>query len=548
MTKAPPNSSTLSTPKEEKKENAQQTQRNLADSEERFQLLVESVSDYAIFLLDPNGYVQSWNAGAQRFKGYKAEEAIGKHFSIFYTQKDIDRQHPQNELTIALKEGRFEEEGWRVRQDGSQFWANVVITKLVNSGGQLVGFAKVTRDLTQKMLAEEQLKFSEERYRLLVSAVKDYAIFMIDPEGYVATWNEGAQRLKGYLPEEIIGQHFSKFYPTAEIRSKKPEWELEEATMTGRFEDEGWRVRKDGTHFWANVTLTAIKNKDGKMLGFSKVTRDMTERRRLEERLRRSNEDLDERVRERTAQLEHAIRARDEFLSIASHELRTPMTSLKLQVQMAQRQIEKNDPQAFHEKTKKFILGAGRQLDRIVGLIDNMLDVSKISMDRLNVDKRPIDLCEVIQEATGHFEEQFLSAGCVMTLKCEGPIPVYGDSSRLDQVFSNLLMNALKYGGGRPVAIITHVGPSKVLIEFHDQGMGIAKDDQARIFDRFERAVSANTVSGMGLGLFISRKIVEAHQGEILLQSEPGKGSVFTVTLPLSTGTQQAAGNDRKAP
>lgn len=502
-------------------------------SEERFKLLIESVYDYAIFLLDSEGYIQSWNPGAQRFKGYTAQEAIGKHFSIFYTEKDIQKKHPDQELAIASKEGRFEEEGWRVRKNGTQFWANVVITKLTDSDGQHVGYAKVTRDLTQRMEAEERLKFSEERYRLLVSAVKDYAIFMIDPEGIVATWNDGAVRLKGYLPNEIIGQHFSKFYPEEDIQDKKPELEIEEATRTGRFEHEGWRVRKDGSRFWANVVLTAIRNAQGRMIGFSKVTQDMTDRKRLEEELRRSNEELDARVRERTAQLEKAIKSRDEFMSIISHELRTPVTSLKLQVQTALRQANKGNSAAFAERALKFVRGTGQQLDRLARLIDDMLDVSQISMDRMSFEPEKLNLTHVVKETIERFEDQCRSAGCPVTFKSDGLIVFTGDRTRLEQVFSNLLINAVKYGDAKPIQVTVRSTQESAHIEFQDQGIGIAEADQERIFHRFERAVSANSISGMGLGLYISFKIIEAHKGKISVRSESGKGSTFTVSLPL---------------
>ena len=251
---------------------------------ELHRLLVESVDEYAIFALDPDGFILSWNAGAQRFKGYTAEEIIGKHFSIFYPPEKIEEGWPEYELREAARVGRFEDEGWRIRKDGSRFWANVVITALHDSGGRLVGYAKVTRDLTERRLAEEALRESEERFRLIIEGVKDYAIFMLDPEGHVSTWNEGARRLKGYTADEIIGQHFSIFYPSEANAINHPQHELEIAKAKGSYEEEGWRVRKDGTRFWANVLITALRRPDGTLAGFAKVTRDLTERRAAEER------------------------------------------------------------------------------------------------------------------------------------------------------------------------------------------------------------------------------------------------------------------------
>ena len=251
---------------------------------ELHRLLVESVQDYAIFALDPKGYILSWNAGAERFKGYTADEIIGKHFSIFYPQERIATGFPEHELREAARTGRFEDEGWRLRKDGTRFWASVVITSLRDARGALVGFAKVTRDLTERRAAEQALRLSEERFRLIVQNVQDYAIFMLDPSGHVATWNEGAQRIKQYSADEIIGKHFSIFYPPEKIAEQFPQYELREAERTGHFEDEGWRLRKDGTRFWANVVITALRDAEGHLIGFSKVTRDLTERRASEER------------------------------------------------------------------------------------------------------------------------------------------------------------------------------------------------------------------------------------------------------------------------
>ncbi len=254
---------------------------------DQLRLLVHGTTDYAIFLLDPQGNVASWNPGAERIKGYKAEEIIGQHFSRFYPQEALDRGWPEHELEVARSQGRFEDEGWRVRKDGSQFWANVIITTLRDGQGVLQGFSKVTRDLTARKQAEETLRRSEERFRLLVEGAKDYAIFLLDPQGNVASWNAGAERIKGYKAEEIIGQHFSRFYPQEALDRGWPAHELTVAKAEGRFEDEGWRVRKDGTKFWANVVITALHDEGGNFLGYSKITRDLTERKRSEENARR---------------------------------------------------------------------------------------------------------------------------------------------------------------------------------------------------------------------------------------------------------------------
>jgi len=246
-------------------------------------LLVEAIRDYAIFMLDTHGRVQSWSAGARNVLGYEAEEITGKHFTVFYRPEDAREGRWERELELAQAHGRYEEEGWRVRKDGSHFWASILLTPVRTESGVLVGFAKVARDLTERKLAQEALRQEQERFRLLVGSVKDYAIFMLDPAGRVATWNAGAEHIKGWRAEEIVGQHFSRFYMPADVLEGKPDMELEVAGREGRFEDEGWRLRKDGTRFWANVVITALRDPAGRLTGFGKVTRDLTERHRLEE-------------------------------------------------------------------------------------------------------------------------------------------------------------------------------------------------------------------------------------------------------------------------
>jgi PAS domain S-box-containing protein len=282
----------------------------LRASEERFHHLVDAVTDYAIFMLDANGFVTTWNAGAVRAKGYQTDEIIGEHFSVFYTPEDRAAGKPRRVLETVGREGRYEEEGWRVRKDGTRFWASVVITSLKDHHGRLLGFAKVTRDLTFRRQAEEQLRKSEERFRVLLESVTDYAIYMLDPEGHVATWNSGAQRMKGYTASEILGRHFSVFFVDEEVREGKPRRELEVAREQGRFEDEGCRVRKDGTRFWANVVVSAVRDGTGQLVGFAKVTRDLTAQRAAQETERKLFEEQAARIAAEAA--EQRIRESEE--------------------------------------------------------------------------------------------------------------------------------------------------------------------------------------------------------------------------------------------
>jgi PAS domain S-box-containing protein len=260
------------------------------NDDSRYRLLVNSVTDYAIYMLDADGIVASWNPGAQRFKGYESAEILGQHFSRFYTEEDRATGLPERALKTAATEGRFEHEGWRVRKDGTRFWAHVIIDPIRDPSGELLGYAKVTRDLSERKIAEEALRRSEERFKLLVQGVTDYAIYMLDPDGRVTNWNVGAERIKGYLADEIVGEHFFRFYTEEDRAAGMPKKVLETAAREGRFEKEGWRVRKDGSHFWANVVIDAIRDEQGNLIGFAKVTRDMSQKKEAERACRWSME------------------------------------------------------------------------------------------------------------------------------------------------------------------------------------------------------------------------------------------------------------------
>lgn len=255
-----------------------------------FRVFIESVRDYALFMLDPTGHILTWNSGAEAIKGYRAEEIIGRHFSVFYPPDSIESGLPAHELVVAAREGRFEDEGWRVRKDGTRFWANVVITALRAPDGSLTGYAKVTRDLTERRRHEEALRYNELRFRTLVEGVRDYAIFMLDPDGYIATWNAGAEQIHGFSANEVLGTHFSRLMVKDGEERAHASSELSTAAQEGRFQEEGWRLRKNGSRFWASVVITAIRDPHGALLGFSKITRDLTERVRNETALRQSEE------------------------------------------------------------------------------------------------------------------------------------------------------------------------------------------------------------------------------------------------------------------
>jgi PAS domain S-box-containing protein len=750
------------------------------------------VKDYAIFLLDAQGRVASWNAGARLIKGYAPEEVIGRHISIFYTPDDLARQRPQTLLDAALKQGRVEEEGWRVRKDGGRFWADVVITALPEDSGG--GFVKVTRDLTARKQAEEKLRRSEEslsatlysigdavlatdehgrvtrinpvaqqltgwsereavgrplaevfniineqtrarapnpiervlaegvvvglanhsalisrdgterpiadsgapirdahggtlgavlvfrdvsterhaeeqlqrtqeelrrseeslratlysigdgvlatdeqarvtrinpvaerltgwgerealghdvtevfdifseetrakavnpiarvlaegvvvglanhtalrsrdgverpiadsgapildregrargavlvfrdvsaeraaeealrqseeKLRLMIASVHDCALYMLDPTGHVASWNPGAEHIKGYRADEILGQPFSRFFTPEARAAGRPARELEIAATEGRFEEEGWRVRKDGSRFWANVVITPIRDGGSSLVGFVKITRDLTERRKTEE------EQL------KLLQAQEAIRLRDEFLSIASHELRTPLTALLLQLENVREHLPPDDDKLGRNMERAKRVGA-----RLAQLVEELLDVSRIATGKLRLNLETFDLGDAAREIIERLRESAEAARCAIRLDAPGPVRGRWDRLRIEQVLMNLISNAIKYATGQPIHVSVAREGDTAVIQVRDQGPGIPESELARIFERFERAASARHYGGMGLGLYVARQIAEAHGGTIAARNAPGGGACFTVRLPASPADASAPG------
>ena len=256
-----------------------EAQQALYESERRFRLLVQAVKDCAIYMLDPSGIIVNWNSGAERLKGYLAAEIVGQHFSKFYTREDRMAGLPARVLETTRREGHYEGEGWRLRKDGGRFWAAVEVDAIRDENNQLIGFAKVTRDITERQVAQQTLRETARQFRTLIGGVTDYALFMLDPNGLVVNWNPGAERIKGYSADEIIGHHFSRFYTDRDRAVGKPARALQIAAQEGRYEAEGWRLRKDGSLFWANAIIDRITDEHGALIGFAKITRDITERR-----------------------------------------------------------------------------------------------------------------------------------------------------------------------------------------------------------------------------------------------------------------------------
>jgi PAS domain S-box-containing protein len=525
--------------------NSQRTERG-----DELELLIDAVQDYAIFILDPAGRIRSWNSGAARIMGYDEHEVIGRHFSIFYLPDDLAAEKPRIELETAVREGRVEDEGWRKRKDGTRFFANTVITLLRDEEGEVRGFAKVTRDVTERRATDEKLRQSAEIFQLLVTSVRDYAIFMLDPDGNIASWNSGAESIKGYKPAEIIGHHFSQFYTEEDKRDRKPERELEIAREEGSVEDEGWRVRKDGTRFWALVVITAVRDSHGTLRGFAKVTRDITDRKQAEETQRALYEQREARLlaeeEQRRAEASYRIaqeanRAKDEFLMTLSHELRTPMTAILGWSRMLP--IMSPDDPLFREAVASISTGAQLQ----ARLIDDILDVSRIVSGKLRLAPETIELTHVIMNSVDAVGPTAAAKQIAITTSLTpGLGSIVADPTRLQQVIWNLLANAVKFTPrGGAVRISARRTASHVQISVSDNGEGIDSQFLPHIFEPFRQAESPQTRvhGGLGLGLSIVRYIAEGHGGNVTAESEGrGKGTTFTVTLPV-----QAVGTDASA-
>jgi PAS domain S-box-containing protein len=492
-------------------------------SEERFRLLIDSVRDYAIFMLDPDGHVLTWNLGAESIKGYKPHEIIGRHFSTFYPREAIDRQWPQFELKMAAEQGRFEDESWRVRKDGTRFWANVIITALRDPDGRLSGFAKITRDLTERKKHEEHLRRSEERFRLLVESVHDYAIYMLDPTGHVVSWNRGAERIKGYTATEAIGLHFSKFFLASDIEMKIPEQELADALRQGSVECEAWRVRKNGERFWASVTLTALLDDRGQHRGFAKITRDLTQRRQIE-------------------QLQESNRRINEFLAMLAHELRNPLAPIRNAVTVMQIANVQDDSINWSRDV------IDRQVTHLTRLVDDLLDISRITSGKITLQSHPVDVNEIAARAVEVARPLIDSRRHTLSLEAAAErIVVDADTTRLAQVIVNLLNNAAKYTpeGGK-IWLTTSRDGDTARISVRDNGLGISDTLLPKVFDLFaqgERSL-ARSEGGLGIGLTLARRIVEMHRGTIEAKSDGlNRGSELIVRLPIAafrTGTSGA--------
>jgi PAS domain S-box-containing protein len=497
------------------------------NEDRRLRLLIDAVVDYAIYMIDPDGIITSWNAGARRFKGYEEAEILGQHFSRFYTDDDRRAGLPQRALDTAIGEGRFEGEGWRVRKDGTHFWSHVVIDPIYDSTGTLLGFAKITRDLTDRKMAEETLKQSEQQFRLLVQSVTDYAIYMLAPDGRVTNWNLGAQRIKGYLPEEVIGRHFSMFYTPEDQAAGLPAWALEVATREGRFENKGWRVRKDGTRFLAHVVVDPIRGDTGTLLGFAKITRDITEATQAQQALEQTREALFQ------AQKMQAI---GQLSGGIAHDFNNLLTVILGNLEIVRKRLA-DDP-----KIVRLLDNATQGALRGVSLTQRMLAFAR----KQELKSEPVDLADLVQGISGLLRS---SLGPSVALEARFPAqiePVMADVNQLELAVLNLATNARDaMPNGGSIVISAHAetladqpqssstAGRYVCLSITDTGEGMDEATLASAMDPF--FTTKGLGKGTGLGLSMVHGYIEQLGGRFILKSRKNQGTTAELWLPVAS-------------
>ena len=478
---------------------------------DRADLLVQTVSDTAIFIIDPKGIIRSWNHGAERIKGYCADEIVGQHFSCFYTEEDREAGVPEEVLKTALEQGRVELEGWRLRKDGTPFWANVVIDPIRDERGRHVGFVKVTRDVTERREAEEALRRSEERFRLLVQGVTDYAIYMLDTEGNVSSWNAGAERFKGYSADEIMGQHFSRFYPDEDRAAGVPQRALQTAREEGRFEAEGWRMRKDGSRFWASVVIDPIHDLEGTLIGFTKITRDLTERKKAQEQVFQAQK----------------MEALGKLTGGVAHDFNNILSAIMGSVSIAMKRAK-----AGHDATP-FLQNAIQAAERGATLTQRMLAFARKQELKL----QSVDVIACVRDMASLLAR---TIGPQVSIALRFPLslpPVLADRAQLELGIMNLMVNARDAmpSGGQIVMsarAASEGGTEMVHFSIEDSGEGMDKETLARAVEPF--FTTKGVGKGTGLGLSMVQGMVEQSGGRLSIDSTPGKGTTVGLWFPVA--------------
>jgi PAS domain S-box-containing protein len=518
----------------------EQKYRELRASEERHRRMIDEVEEYAIIMLDTNGIIRSWNRGAEKIKQYSPSEALGRHFEIFYLPEDRQRRLPERLLQEAAVNGRAVYEGWRARKDGTTFWGSITLTALHDDQGNITGYSKVTRDLTESKIAHEQLqKFAvklqakneelrktEERYHKMIAEVQDYAIILLDTNGDIQNWNAGARKIKGYEEEEIIGKNFRLFYLPEDRANGLPERLIHEATQNGKAIHEGWRMRKDGSNFWGSTVITALHDDDGDIIGFSKVTRDLTDKREAEDKMQEYLSELQSRNKEL-----------EQFAYIASHDLQEPLRKIQTFTEVIEKNLD-NRPIVLRY-FEKINVSARRMADLIV----SVLNYSRLSRQAEPMVKT--DLNEVIEEVEADFELVIQEKNA--TIISENLPVIKAFRLQMTQLFSNLVSNALKFSKEKPVIRIssrtvnaeeiknpppTLAARRYIEVVVADNGIGFEQEYERLIFTMFQRLHTKQAYAGTGIGLALCKKIMDNHRGFIRASGVLSKGACFYLYFP----------------
>ncbi|UZK68783.1 PAS domain S-box protein [Sphingomonas sp. S1-29] len=492
-------------------------ERALRDSERRFQLLVGSVEDYAIYMLDLEGRVTTWNAGARRFKGYEADEIIGRHFSTFFLPDDQRGGLPARILKTAAEQKRFEMEGWRLRKDGATFLAHVIVDAVHDEDGSLIGFAKITRDITETRRLEQATYDIALQLKMLVEGVRDYAIYMLDRHGRIASWNSGAQTIKGYEEGEVLGQHFSLFYTEEDRERGAPDIALETSLRAGKFEAEAQRVRKDGSLFWAHVLIDPIYNDAGEHVGFAKITRDISEKKQAEQELRHTQEALLQ---------SQKLQALGELAGGIAHDFNNLMTVMRGSADFLLKQ-----PDLPLEKRNRYLSVMLETAERATSLTSQLLAFAR----RQPLEPEVIDL-SVRLDAMGEMLQRTL--GCLYDLQLDltpALWPVEIDPTGLEAALLNAVLNARDAmpKGGRITISTTNATREQrdgVILSIRDTGEGIAPETLKRVFEPF--FTTKPTGKGTGLGLSQIHGYAVQSGGSARIESEVGYGTLVELWLP----------------
>jgi two-component system sensor histidine kinase/response regulator len=519
---------------------SQTTEAWARESEARSRLLLQSNVTEALCLLDPDGHVESWNTSAERIAGYTAAEVVGRDYALFFTPEDIAAGEPGRVLATARDSGRYTAEAWLIRKDGTPFLARVAIDAIRRDDGGLRGFVTITLDITKQRSEEQQrerlsqelaeardqARANEERALILLHSNVTEAMYFLDPDGNIETWNASAERIKGYTADEIIGRNFAIFFPPEDVASGEPARVLATAREHGHFTDEAWRVRKDGSRFWARVALDAISPEDGTLRGFVKVTSDITGQ-QLE---RQGQDQLSRDLAKARDHAEEASQAKSRFLATITHDLRTPLHGilgyvelLKLEGGLNAKQSERLDA----------MMAAGQYL---LGTINAVLDMSLIEADQIELQPEEIDLPDLVRGCLEVVRPEANAKGLALSMAPTASLRLFADPTRLRQVVVNLLGNAVKFtpAGSVEVRLQQPEARDRVRFEVADTGPGVWARHRDKLFQTFERlnVQAVSGIEGSGLGLAIAARLVQLMGGQIGYEDNPGGGSVFWVELP----------------